>query len=84
MKRKSIALLLVAAMCTAALSGCGKSADSNPGPKATTAPVADVVVSGKVNGLLYKEGLPLVDEGTYGFSMFVDDSEHPSSLFLIQ
>ncbi len=83
MKRKSIALLLVAAMCAAALSGCGKSADSNPGPKATTAPVAEVDESGKVNGLMYKEGLPLVDEGTYTFSLFVDDSSESGEFYML-
>ena len=44
---------------------------------------ADVIViryrqyhlsGGKVNGVMYAEGLPLVDEGTYSFSIFCDDS----------
>ncbi len=84
MKRKSIALLLVAAMCTAALSGCGKNTGSNPEPKATTAPVAaEVDESGKVNGLMYKEGLPLVDEGTYSFSLFADDSSETGEFYML-
>lgn len=29
----------------------------------------------KVNDIMYKEGLPIVDPGTYSFSLFVDDSQ---------
>ena len=39
--------------------------------------------SGKVNGVLYKEGLPLVDEGTYSFSIFCDDSSDTGEFYML-
>ena len=74
MKKKAVALLLVAAMGVSVLAGCGDS--GNSGGKGNAASVADAVVdeSGKVNGLMYEKGLPLVDEGTYTLTIYCDDS----------
>mgnify|MGYP003372454784 FL=1 len=75
MKKKSVALLLVAAMFAGTLAGCGGSENAGGGNGAAT-PVEEQTVDadGKVDGLMYAEGLPIVDEGAYSFSIFVDDS----------
>ncbi len=85
MKRKAIALLLAVAMCTTALAGCGKG-NNAAGTSKTSAPdaAADTTdENGKVNGLMYQEGLPLVDDGTYGFSIFVDDSSETGEFYML-
>lgn len=77
MKKKSVALLLIAAMCAGSLAGCGGSGDSaDKGGSGAAAPAEEQTVDadGKVDGLMYAEGLPIVDEGAYSFSVFVDDS----------
>ena len=38
---------------------------------------------GKVNGIMYQEGLPLVDEGDYTFSIFCDDSSESGEFILL-
>ncbi|MBU5670355.1 extracellular solute-binding protein [Paenibacillus brevis] len=85
MKRRIIALSLAVVMGTATLVGCSsdnkKSAD-NGGTTDTSAP-AVVDEQGKVNGLMYKEGLPLVDEGAYKFSIFVDDSSPTGEFYML-
>lgn len=83
MKRKAIALLLAMAMCVATLAGCSKG--SNPDSKTSTpAATTDTTdENGKVNGLMYKEGLPLVDSGAYGFSIFVDDSSETGKFYMM-
>jgi putative aldouronate transport system substrate-binding protein len=86
MKRKAIALLLATAMCAAALAGCGNkgnnAADSS-NSSVSKAPADTSDENGKVNGLMYKEGLPLVDEGDYSFSIFVDDSSETGEFFML-
>lgn len=76
MKKKSVALLLVAAMCAGSLAGCGGSDSADKGTSGAATPAAEQTVDadGKVDGLMYAEGLPIVDEGAYNFSIFVDDS----------
>ncbi len=86
MKRKAIALLLVMAMCITTLAGCsGKGNKETDSSKAsvpeTSADTTDE--NGKVNGLMYKEGLPLVDAGAYGFSIFVDDSSETGKFYMM-
>ncbi|GIO38023.1 ABC transporter substrate-binding protein [Paenibacillus antibioticophila] len=85
MKRRIIALSLAVVMGAATLAGCSgdskKSAD-NGGSANTPAP-AVVDEQGKVNGLMYKEGLPLVDEGAYKFSIFVDDSSPTGEFYML-
>lgn len=82
MKKKGITFLLVATMCVATLAGCKKT-DNNTETKGTTAPVVTPDASGKVNGLMYKEGLPIVDSGTYSFSLFVDDSSETGEFYML-
>ena len=85
MKRKAIALLLVLAMCTTVFWGCGKGSNGEGNSKTAGAGAsADTTdENGKINGLMNKEGLPLVDEGTYGFSIFVDDSSESGEFYMI-
>ena len=78
MKKRVLAALLTTAVCAGALAGCGGKAGTEPKPQEQT-PAEDKVVAepdadGKVNGVMYAEGLPLVDEGAYRFSVFADDS----------
>jgi len=81
-----IVFLLAMTMCTTAFAGCGSKGDNAADGTKTSAPesVADTVdEDGKVNGLMYKEGLPLVDEGAYGFSIFVDDSSETGEFYMM-
>ena len=83
MKKKLVVLLLTAAMCGSMLTGCGNSSDTSSGvtgPADSTAidsssedAVSDATED-KVGGIMYQSGLPIVDEGAYSFSIFVDDS----------
>ncbi len=86
MKRKAIALVLVLVMCITALAGCG--GKGNKETDSTKASVPDTSAdttdeNGKVNGLMNKEGLPLVDPGAYGFSIFVDDSSETGKFYMM-
>ncbi|GIO41205.1 extracellular solute-binding protein [Paenibacillus apis] len=85
MKRRIIALSLAVVMGAATLAGCSgdnKKSANNGGSANTSAP-AVVDEQGKVNGLMYKEGLPLVDEGAYKFSIFVDDSSPTGEFYML-
>lgn len=71
-KKMSI-LLSTVLMAQALLTGCGgKEANSNVDEN------GDIILEkgedGKINGVLNAEGLPLVDEGAYSFSLFVDNA----------
>lgn len=87
MKKKAVALLLAMVMCTAALTGCGGEGSSSvTGSAQNSADGGDASVvdeSGKVNGLMYAQGLPLVDEGTYNFSIFCDDSSESGEFYMM-
>lgn len=82
MKKKAVALVLAAAMCVTSLAGCGSSTSTT---ESVTGEVSEAVVdeSGKVDGVMYKVGLPLVDEGTYGFSIFCDDSKEKPEYYML-
>ena len=88
MKKKVVAVLLVMAMCTAMVSACGKG-DAGDGVRKDSAASGSSVEShvvdenGKINGLMYAEGLPLVDEGAYTFSIFCDDSSETGQFVML-
>lgn len=94
MKKKTVALLLAMAMCATTLAGCGNSNDasssngggaSSSGSDTSSSAGSSAATddSGKVNGLMYAEGLPIVDEGTYSFSIFCDDSSESGEFYMI-
>lgn len=86
MKRKVIALLLAMAMCTTSLAACSSKGNGGADSGKATTPAASTDTTednGKVNGLMNKEGLPLVDEGTYGFSIFADDSSETGKFYMM-
>lgn len=88
MKKKLVALVLMTAMAVTTLAGCGGS-DSGSGSSASAGDTkeeyvpAEVDEDGKVDGLMYKEGLPIVDEGTYSFSIFCDDSSSTGEFYML-
>ncbi|MFB9278065.1 extracellular solute-binding protein [Cohnella cellulosilytica] len=86
MKRRTVALALAVVMGAATLAGCSsdnkKAANSSNAPANTSTP-ATVDDAGKVNGLMYKEGLPLVDAGGYKFSIFADDSSSTGEFYML-
>ena len=94
MKKKLVAMLLVVAMAATAVAGCGNdSGDSGSGSGGSSdsgsgsgggAPEVEVDADGKVNGIMYAEGLPIVDEGAYTFSIFVDDSTSTGEFVALQ
>lgn len=86
MKKKAVTLLLATSMLTTLFAGCGGNTDKSAGKGNSDAgSVADHTVdeNGKVNGLMYETGLPLVDEGTYGFTIFCDDSSETGKFYMI-
>ena len=83
MKKKAVALVLAAAMCVTSLAGCGSSTASTTENASGEVSEAVVDESGKVDGVMYKVGLPLVDEGTYGFSIFCDDSKEKPEYYML-
>ena len=83
MKKKAVALVLAAAMCVTSLAGCGSSTASTTENASGEVSEAVVDESGKVDGVMYKVGMPLVDEGTYGFSIFCDDSKEKPEYYML-
>ena len=83
MKKKAVALVLAAAMCVTSLAGCGSSTASTTENASGEVSEAVVDESGKVDGVMYKVGLPLVDEGPYGFSIFCDDSKEKPEYYML-
>ena len=83
MKKKAVALVLAAAMCVTSLAGCGSSTASTTENASGEVSEAVVDESGKVDGVMYKVGLLLVDEGTYGFSIFCDDSKEKPEYYML-
>lgn len=85
MKKKLVAMLLITAVCGTTLAGCGGSGDTNSTSKdsATSAEPKEVDADGKIDGIMYAEGLPIVDEGTYSFSIFCDDSSATGEFYMI-
>lgn len=84
MKKKLVALVLMTAMAVTTLAGCGGSGStaSSGNTKEEYVP-AEVDEDGKVDGLMYAEGLPLVDEGAYSFSIFCDDSSSTGEFYML-
>ncbi|MBQ7841510.1 MAG: extracellular solute-binding protein [Lachnospiraceae bacterium] len=93
MKKKLVAMLLMTAMTCSALAGCGSDAETADGAENAAEEVADdaeadaepveVDEDGKVDGLMYAEGLPIVDEGDYSFSIFCDDSSSTGEFYMM-
>lgn len=96
MKKKLVAMLLTAAMVCTTLAGCGSkdsgggsssdgssSSDSSGSDTKEEYVPAEVDADGKVNGIMYKEGLPIVDEGDYTFSIFCDDSSSTGEFYMM-
>lgn len=87
MKKKLVAFVLLTAMAVTTLAGCGS--DSSTGSSASAGDTkeeyvpAEVDEDGKVDGLMYAEGLPIVDEGTYSFSIFCDDSSSTGEFYML-
>ncbi len=82
MKKKVIALVLTAACLSTTVAGCGNTSSKNvstadktdKSSEASKTEAASTDSNGKVDGVMYSKGLPLVDPGAYTFSMFCDDS----------
>lgn len=83
MKKKLVACVLLAAMAVTTLAGCGSSGDSTASAEKEEYVPGEVDEDGKVDGLMYAEGLPLVDEGAYSFSIFCDDSSSTGEFYML-
>ena len=85
MKRKAVAAVLTAVMVASMFTGCGSDNGSSSAKSASAASAANDTVDedGKVNGIMYQEGLPLVDEGDYTFSIFCDDSSESGEFIML-
>lgn len=70
-KKRVLALVLASAMAASVLAGCG-SEKSDVAARAKGEVQDEIGEDGKVNGVMYQEGLPIVDDGDYSFSLFVD------------
>ena len=79
MKRKAVAAVLTAVMVASMFTGCGSDNGSSSAKSASAASAASaandtVDEDGKVNGIMYQEGLPLVDEGDYTCLLYTSDA----------
>ena len=85
MKRKAVAAVLTAVMVASMFTGCGSDKGSSSAKSTSAASAANDTVDedGKVNGIMYQEGLPLVDEGDYTFSIFCDDSSESGEFIML-
>ncbi len=87
--KKVIALTLVASVfATTALTGCSsKKSDGEKSTAETNAATSTETASSdgreKVDGVMYKEGLPIVDPGSYTFSLFVDDASETGQYYMM-
>lgn len=83
MKKKLVACVLLAAMAVTTLAGCGSSGGGTASAEKEEYVPGEVDENGKVDGLMYAEGLPLVDEGEYSFSIFCDDSSSTGEFYMM-
>lgn len=84
MKKKLVSLVLLTAMAVTTLAGCGGSDSSaSAGDTKEEYVPAEVDEDGKVDGIMYAEGLPIVDEGAYTFSIFCDDSSSTGEFYML-
>ena len=82
MKRKRVlaVLVCVAALTAMGMGGCSK----NSASLEAAGPANDKVdEDGKVNGVFYETGLPIVDKDTYSFSIFCDDSSENGEYWMM-
>lgn len=81
MKKRLVAMLLVSALAVSMLAGCGGGKDKG----GSTTDISEFTVDekGRVNGLMYETGLPLVDEGAASFSMFSDNSSETGEFYMM-
>ncbi len=80
---RNISILLSTLLITQTLlTGCGNKNNSAK----VSSNIEDLKVdeNGKINGLMYEKGLPLVDKGDYEFSIFVDNSTPLEGQFMWQ
>ncbi|MDO4331727.1 MAG: extracellular solute-binding protein [Eubacteriales bacterium] len=83
MKKKLVACVLLTAMAVTTLAGCGSSGGNTASAEKEEYVPGEVDENGKVDGLMYAEGLPLVDEGEYSFSIFCDDSSSTGEFYML-
>lgn len=73
--KKTLAVVMATMMMATVLVGCTSGKNDGKGTgAASTEVVVDENGRSKV-GIMYTEGLPIVDPGEYSFSLFVDDSK---------
>ncbi len=86
MKRKQLMALLLCGVMAASfgLTACGEKKEASQETAEANAEGDTVDEDGKVNGVFYEKGLPVVDEGTYTFSIFVDDSSSTGEFYMLE
>lgn len=77
--RKIFTAITALTLAVSMLAGCGGNGATTDSSTSTASQstTADSTSGGreKVNGVMYKEGLPIVDPGSYSFTLFVDDGQ---------
>ena len=81
MKKTQLMALVMVLVMTTFMTGCGGKEETARGKKVVVD--APVDADGKVYGLMYKEGLPIVDPGDYTFTVFTDGSKTTDEYYLI-
>lgn len=83
MKSKKLitVMLIVVLSFTIISTGCGNKA--NKTSKGNQEISTTVDENGKINGLMYKEGLPIVDPSDYSFSVFTDGTKTTDEFYLM-
>lgn len=87
MKRKQMMALLLCGVMAASLglTACGGE-KKDPAKETANASAAEDTVDedGKVNGVFYEKGLPVVDKGDYKFSIFVDGTLGADNFYMLE
>lgn len=94
--KKLLALLLTIVMSIAVLAGCGETAGDEEGQTSETKEnkdskedkeKSDVTASDeddeKIDGVVYKQGLPIVDPGDYSFTILTDGNKTTDDFYLM-
>lgn len=74
--KKAFAAALSFLLAATLTVGCGKGSDAASSAMGNSSVTTGGASSGRAKeGIMYKEGLPIVDPGSYSFTLFVDDSQ---------
>ncbi|HHU77420.1 MAG TPA: extracellular solute-binding protein [Clostridiales bacterium] len=85
-QRKALTTMLALLLVVSLLASCTSTndvSDPTPTPAVTDPDTSEDIEDGREKvGVMYTEGLPIVDPGTYSFSLFVDDANEDDNFVM--